>query len=74
MEFKLLAGAMLLLDLPDRELTVAEELALKDILDPRPLTAWCQAASVTTTSSLTVCLCGREPRPQGCLHAFLCGR
>ena len=31
-EFNLLAGAMPLLDLPDRELTEAEELALKDIL------------------------------------------
>ncbi|DBA94308.1 TPA: hypothetical protein ACH3X1_001920 [Trebouxia sp. C0004] len=33
MEFNLLAGAMPLLDLPDRELTEAEELALEDILD-----------------------------------------
>ncbi|DBB10667.1 TPA: hypothetical protein ACH3X3_007171 [Trebouxia sp. C0006] len=32
-EFNLLAGAMPLLDLPDRDLTEAEELALKDILD-----------------------------------------
>ena len=32
-EFNLLEGAMPLLDLPDRELTAAELLALKDILD-----------------------------------------
>ena len=51
-EFNMLAGAMPLLDLPDRELTAAGGLALKCILD-HILNNWSQAVSMITTSSWT---------------------